>query len=120
LFRINSLCKDCGDHVCQPGEIYPPEPIHNTQNVTIPFVPQGISQDITSENNTIQNIPSPPLPSKLPSPQKQLVSGVSPTNIKCAKEFSLVLNLLDSRHACIKSEDLTKFVARGGGKEVKS
>lgn len=65
----NPCQKICGNHVCAPGEIYPPLS-NNTkiQNVTtVSTIPQmPMSQNTTSENNTLQNIP-----------QTQMMTGIS-------------------------------------------
>ena len=62
--------KICGDHVCAPGEMYPPLS-NNTkiQNTTVSIIPQiPMSQNTTSENNTLQN---------MSSPQTQTMTGIS-------------------------------------------
>src|SRR5260370_5580228 len=62
--------KICGDHVCAPGEMYPPLS-NNTkiQNTTVSIIPQiPMSQNTTSENNTLQN---------MSSPQTQAMTGIS-------------------------------------------
>jgi hypothetical protein len=116
--------KICGNHVCAPGEVYSPVLSQTkTQNTTIPSVPvvpqESISHNKTIGNSTLQNLPSTPLfPSKILSPRAQEKSGVNPTDVKCVQGFSLVLNFADSRPACIKSEDLTKFIVRSWGKTV--
>jgi hypothetical protein len=55
--------KICGNHICAPGEVYPPIPnnakIQNS-TATVPTVTETpMSQNTTSENNTLQNMPSP-------------------------------------------------------------
>jgi len=64
--------KICGNHVCAPGEVYPPL-LSNTkiQNTTVmvgggPGYP--MSQNTTNGNNTLQN---------MSSPQTQMTSGIS-------------------------------------------
>ena len=77
---------------------------------------QVIPQDTAVVNATQQNHPSNATnASKILSPRAQVASGVAPTDVKCAQGFSLVLNAFDSRPACIKSEDVASFVARGWG-----
>jgi hypothetical protein len=67
----NPCQKICGNHVCAPGEVYLPLS-NNTkiQNVTtVSIIPQmPMSQNTTSENNTLQN---------MPQPQTQVMTGIS-------------------------------------------
>ena len=64
--------KICGNHVCAPGEVYPPL-LNNTkiQNTTV-IVGGGpgysVSQNTTNGNNTLQN---------MSSPQAQMTAGIS-------------------------------------------
>jgi hypothetical protein len=66
-------CKNiCGNHVCAPGEVYPPlsnnTKIQNATAIVSAVTKMPMSQNTTSENNTLQNIPSP---------QAQMTSGIS-------------------------------------------
>ena len=77
---------------------------------------QVIPQDTAVVNATQQNHPSNATnASKILSPRAQVASGIAPTDVKCDQGFSLVLNSFNSRPACIKSEDVANFVARGWG-----
>lgn len=69
----NPCQKICGDHVCAPGEVYPPQLSNNTkiQNATASVsavTEMPMSQNTTNENNTLQN---------MPSPQTQMTTGIS-------------------------------------------
>ncbi len=141
----NPCVRICGNHVCAPGEVYPaasnqtktqnsttsgssvPQKTmsqnatsgNNTlQNATyssIPIVPKNMSQSTTG-NNTVQNLQSTlPTPPKILSPRAQMASGIEPSHVKCEQGYGLILNLFDSRPACIKSDDITKFLSRGWG-----
>ena len=55
----NPCEKICGNHVCAPGEVYPPISSNSqTQNSTVSVVPHPTSQNSTNENKTLQNTPS--------------------------------------------------------------
>ena len=61
----------CGNHICAPGEVYPPLSSNTKiQNATtVSTIPQTLtSQNTTSENNTLQN---------MPSLQTQMMTGIS-------------------------------------------
>ena len=51
--------KICGDHVCAPGETYPPMSNNRVQNAsTGSMMPQmSMYQNATGKNNTLQNMP---------------------------------------------------------------
>ncbi len=119
----------CGDHVCAPGEVYPPtnatttKPTVTTTNATTkPTVttPMGISANVTvtkitnattTAMNQTKTVP-PPVPTVLP-PLKQMASGIAPSHVQCKLGYQLVLNKFDSRPACVSAEVLAKLVARG-------
>jgi hypothetical protein len=66
----NPCQKICGDHVCAPGEVYPLLS-NNTKipNATVSITPQmPMYQNTTSQNNTLQN---------MPSSQTQMMTGIS-------------------------------------------
>jgi len=64
--------KICGNHICAPGEVYPPmlnnAKIQNSTATVSPVTEMPISQNTTSENNTLENTSSP---------QTQLTTGIS-------------------------------------------
>jgi hypothetical protein len=67
----NPCQKICGNHVCAPGEVY--TPLSNNTKIqnatTATMMPQmPMSQNTTSENNTLQN---------MPSSQTQMMTGIS-------------------------------------------
>ena len=47
------------------------------------------------------------------APEKQVSSGISPADVKCASGYQLVLNKFDSRPACVTSDVAAKLVTRG-------
>jgi hypothetical protein len=53
------------------------------------------------------------LKASLLSPLKQLKSGISPGQIICMPDLTLVMKLEDNSPACIKSTSVPKLVARG-------
>jgi hypothetical protein len=71
-----------------------------------------------SMTNNQTSIPSTPPPTKTLSPLAQVASGILPNHVKCGQGYGLILNLFDSRPACIKSEDMTNFISRGWGHAV--
>ena len=64
--------KICGNHICAPGEVYPPIPnntkIQNSTTAVSSVTEMPISQNTTSENNTLEN---------MSSPQIQMTPGIS-------------------------------------------
>ena len=64
--------KICGNHVCAQGEVYPPIPnntkIQNSTTAVSTMTEMPMYQNTTSENNTLQNIPSP---------ETQIITGIS-------------------------------------------
>lgn len=67
----NPCQKICGDHVCAGNEVYPPRSNNSTiqNSTTISIVPQmPMYQNMTGENNTLRN---------MPSPQTQMMTGMS-------------------------------------------
>src|SRR5690349_19849308 len=62
--------KICGDHICAPGEVYSSLSSNTKiQNTTVSMMPKiPTSQNITSENNTFQN---------MSSSQIQMMTGIS-------------------------------------------
>ena len=103
----------CGDHLCAPGEVptpkaYPPVTPNSTSSSATP-TPKPAMTNATSGNMTSNTQP------KTLSPKAQVVSGVAPGQVKCSAGHSLVVNSFNPRPACIKSEDLAKFIARGWG-----
>jgi hypothetical protein len=64
--------KICGNHVCAPGEVYPPllnnTKIQNTTATVSAVTGMPMSQNTTNKNNTLQN---------MSSPQTQMTSGIS-------------------------------------------
>lgn len=73
--------------------------------------------NMSTSNNT-NKTPTPPPPPKLLSPVAQVKSGIAPSQVKCGDGYSLILNLFNSRPACIKSADITNFISRGWGHAV--
>jgi len=66
---------------------------------------------MVTSNNTGTMLP-PPV-TTIPSPEKQVSSGVAPSAVKCQSGYQLVLNKFDSRPACVSPEVMAKLVARG-------
>ncbi len=77
----------------------------------------GMHGNMSTPNNQTSISPSPP-PTKILSPLAQVTSGIAPNHVKCGQGYGLILNLFDSRPACIKSEDMTNFISRGWGHAV--
>lgn len=67
---------------------------------------------MASSNNTGTTILPPPV-TAVPSPEKQVSSGVAPSAVKCQSGYQLVLNKFDSRPACVSPQVMAKLVARG-------
>jgi hypothetical protein len=52
---------------------------------------------------------------KIPSPLKQIQSGVMPQDVKCNEGFVLIMKTSDSSSACVKLQTAQKLVERGWG-----
>ncbi len=67
----------------------------------------GTMKGMMGTTNTVPP-PAPILP-----PEKQVLSGVIPADVKCPSGYKLALNKFDQRPACVTSDNLAKLVARG-------
>lgn len=60
--------------------------------------------------------PSPPagnVQKPLTSPLRQIASGVSPKDVKCRQDLTLIFRAADNFPACVKQDDIDKLVHRG-------
>lgn len=52
---------------------------------------------------------------KIPSPNKQLASGIEPNEILCNGDLQLIFKSTDGSPACVKPETVPKLIERGWG-----
>jgi hypothetical protein len=140
----NPCQKICGDHVCAGGEVYPPlsnnTKIQNATAIVSAVTGMPMSQNTTSENNTLQNMTSgissiyDPNGTRMvsdskmclagldtcvmvkmlhASPVKQMNVGIGALDVSCKTDFQLVLKTSNNLPACVSSSTANELVKRG-------
>lgn len=140
----NPCQKICGDHVCAAGEVYPSlsnnTKIQNATAIVSAVTKMPMSQNITRENNTLQNMTSgmssiyDPNGTRMvsdskmclagvdtcvmikmlhASPIKQMNVGIGALDVSCKTDFQLVLKTTNNLPACVSSSTANELVKRG-------